>query len=212
MLMRSRRLCHFLFMFLLALSAWGSTIIGFSGPEFGGTTPNGGIYTAFSLGSSYSDVSISAPLGAVFAPFTVNAYLTTQIGPQATLSDQVAATSFTLSPLDDGWVTLFTGLNLPADDYYLIIATPIVNWVLANPGTGVGAPGNEYLGWGSTSKGAAYAPSSLFDSFEPPTYGLAPLFEVSTPEPPGYVLCAAVLLCLIASRLFSSALSSGLSS
>lgn len=53
----------------------------------------------------------------------VDAYLMRQIGPAASLADQVAYGRVRVTGAR-GQVTLFTGLTLPAGDYYLVIYSP----------------------------------------------------------------------------------------
>jgi PEP-CTERM motif len=98
-----------------------------SNPDSGGaleTFPVTVEYTSWTQIGSFSNVSVSAALDGSFPydeAFSGEAYLTTQIGAGTTTADQVAATSWSVAAGAAPPVTLFTGLNLGPDTYYLII-------------------------------------------------------------------------------------------
>ncbi len=85
--------------------------------------PQQTLAVGWSQSNTYTNVNISAQLGTWTGPATGTAYLTTRIGPGTTIADQVAVTAFTFpNTLTD--FTLFTGLTLTPNTYYLTIANP----------------------------------------------------------------------------------------
>jgi hypothetical protein len=82
---------------------------------------------AWSSTTGYSDVTISAELGAAYAsvPFTVSAYLTTAVGPGTTSSSEIASVDLSVSPpaFTPTSVTVFSNLALPPGTYYLTLAS-----------------------------------------------------------------------------------------
>src|SRR5579862_465088 len=129
------------------------------------------------------------------SPATVSAYLTTSIGPGTTVANQVAAATVTIFPSAGpsvGYI-LFSGLNLAAGSYYIVVDTGSlgIGWSGNNAGDGVlsAAPGYTYLG--------SYGLDGLDQSGYEPGYPVSPLFgnpgpaslnfEVSTAPPLRFV-------------------------
>jgi hypothetical protein len=85
---------------------------------------------AFSLSAAFTDVSIDASLVSSLANQTGTAYLTTAIGAGTTAADLIASNGFTFTQVSStttqlGYVNLFSGLSLAADDYFLIFGAPL---------------------------------------------------------------------------------------
>jgi hypothetical protein len=108
---------------------------GYSFPA--GVTPNPGLFNPssvkaadFSFSQPETNVTISALLGTTTSgqspPDQVTAYLVSAIGPSAT-SSPIAEVTVPLSDVAQGSqapTTLFTGLALPAGQYYLVLYDP----------------------------------------------------------------------------------------
>ena len=81
--------------------------------------------------AAYNNVTVSAKLyctpctGKSDASYA-DAYLTTQIGPTVTTAQQIAYARVKVSGTRS-FVTLFSGLTLPAGDYYLVIYSPLAS-------------------------------------------------------------------------------------
>ena len=86
---------------------------------------------AFSLTSDVSNVSIEALFTGSTQDQQATAYLTTALGLGTTQADVVADNSFTLAT---DWVLLFSGLNLAADDYYLVLGAPLTGTTFIRTG------------------------------------------------------------------------------
>jgi hypothetical protein len=77
---------------------------------------------------------------------TLVAYLTTRLGPGTTVADQIAISTFSVGGApQSNFSTIFTGLSLPANTYYLTIAQSAVGpsvaaWVAALSPTITGSP------------------------------------------------------------------------
>jgi hypothetical protein len=74
---------------------------------------------------TYSDVAITVSLNGNDPSYTGTAYLMTKIGPGTTPADEVAQASYAAVGdfvLHD--ITLFTGLTLVPDTYYLVLSAP----------------------------------------------------------------------------------------
>jgi hypothetical protein len=180
---------------------------------------NSVVSTSWSTSNAYTGVSIAVLVNSslVGETPTANAYLTTQIGPGTTVTDEIAHTQFTVpgelpvcSPSSCGAVvTLFSSLSLGPGDYFLTLSStatssPVVGWFPAlDPtvvtDTGV-TPGSSFLGFSV----ASYPPASAFG-----TYPFAMHFIVTgtaatpIPEPPTAILVGLGVLF----RLLSSTLS-----
>jgi hypothetical protein len=138
-----------------------------------GSTGVHGLAVGFALDRAYCHVTISARLnnGGGFAGYASSiAWLTRAIGPEATDRDQVARMAFDLPPLYEGMFPLFTDIDLPAGDYWLVLANPptgrfsYTNWVVSAPLALFKSNGTRYLGTTSvySMEVADYPPSSPF--------------------------------------------------
>jgi hypothetical protein len=92
---------------------------------------------------AYDGVSISFLDDGLGATATGTAYLTTSMGSGTTPADQIAATRLNLPVGPPSVISLFAGLTLPANVYYLIIfADPgsQISWAATNsPNTILGS-------------------------------------------------------------------------
>lgn len=146
-------------------------ILSVGGDDFGATSVNG-LAVGFALYGPYCHVTISARLnnGGGFAGYASSiAYLMRAIGPDATHRDQVARVAFDLPPQFDGRFDLFTDIELPAGDYWLVLVNPpgrfsYTNWSVSAPLALFKSNGARYIGTTSTSPRtlAEYPPSSVF--------------------------------------------------
>lgn len=134
------------------------------------------------LRSPHCHVTIAARLGNGGGEASGVAYLMRAIGPGTSPDDEIAQTPFELPYPFDGWIPLFTNLDLPMGEYWLVIAKPrdktfsSINWILANPMLLNASSAIRYIGTTSytyDSDVADYIPASKFGpKYEP--YG----FEV----------------------------------
>ena len=69
----------------------------------------------------YDGVSISFQGTGISSPAAGTAYLMTSMGPGTTIADQIATTPFSELPGQSSTISLFSGLDLPAGPYYLMI-------------------------------------------------------------------------------------------
>jgi len=147
-----------------------SWIVLYSGQAFG---------VSWTQATSYDDVSITAELTAFGQTSeTGRAFLSTSIGPSATMAGEVAYTAFTF-PSAQGDVALFSGLNLPAGQYYLSLVGDSPDfgsgWIASDSPdieTGVGVTLGESYGF--VSPGLSYLPSSaVYDGGEVPNFTVA---------------------------------------
>ena len=135
---------------LLGLSAGmanAATIVSVSGGTGGilllngASGPSGTAWAFFasswSQTTAYSNVSISATLAAAYGTSTGDkAYLMTQVGPGTTSSEEVASTTFNLPSTSSSPITLFTGLDLGPNTYFLVLASSFnqpAYWTAAIP-------------------------------------------------------------------------------
>jgi hypothetical protein len=140
-------------------------------------------------------VTVAARLGNGGGHAYLDAYLMKAIGPGTTEEDEIARTSFDLTYPYDGWIDLFTDLDLEAGAYWLIVAKPperahsSINWFVAQPAEFRGSCTALYLGSKSYtfhSDAAEYLPASKFvEKYEP--YGFQ--FEVSEVREVGSEAC-----------------------
>jgi uncharacterized protein (TIGR03382 family) len=206
-----------LLVLLAAVPARASVIVVTSSATSNPSNCGGIDYLAsWSQSIGYTGVSISAVLAS--APGSGDtaglAYLMNQIGPGTDASNEVAAPQpIVLSAgTPAGWVSLFTGLDLEAGDYYLVIrnygvgpdaGAPLVIWdqggtsssdVTTQLGTGVSQPAQPY----QLACCLGYAPSGSYS----PGGGkfVAGLFSVTgeaVPEPAVPALCMAALCAFV---------------
>lgn len=147
-----------------------------------------------------TDVSISANVRYQTTVNTLNAYLTTSVGPGAAI---VASTTLTVANAGFADVQLFSGLSLNAGTYYLVLSGTQVVWALSSAPTVTtfaGVVNNPEL----FANGANGSP----DFVTPPNSVLVPtstftsdrhLYSVTgtpTPEPSTLAFAAAGLLLL----------------
>jgi hypothetical protein len=185
------------------------TILQVSGPVdytvAGGDPDQFGNYSfmvvSWNQANAYDSVNISFSGNGMFSTATGTAYLTTLMGPGTTVADEIASAAFS-APVDPlSPISLFSGLNLPAGSYYLMIfadpgsqfAWDATNSPTTTLGTGVtpnfAAADAEYL-----IGGMPYAPY-------PPASGYVIGFQddllvdvTSTPEPSALSMLAAYVL------------------
>jgi hypothetical protein len=124
---------------------------------------NEAIAVSFNLSASFDDVSFSAPLicgSCTFTAFLMQA----RLGPSATVGDLVQAASFTGIPLGG---TLFSGLDLVADDYFVVVANlgaPSIIWEGgASPNVFSIAGVTHLEDWASSTFDVTFPPASVFD-------------------------------------------------
>jgi hypothetical protein len=196
---------------LFAHGALAGTIVSVDGPDTSNVSVDNPIDQILAVGwtssSDYSDVSIAAEVGNYSDFSTITAFLTTAVGPGETDADQIA--TYTFSPgagpeLD----TLFSGLDLSAGTYYLVLAGQFSQWW----GAGSADAATLTADTGVTFLGDSYTNSTLnanlpASAFMPTDSGL--LFQVtdgasdmsSTPEPAsGLLLTAGFALLLFRKR------------
>jgi len=118
---------------------------------------------SFHLDNAVNNVSISASLNCSMCDFT--AYLMQgNFGPSASVADLVQAMNFSGVPLGG---ELFSGLNLAADNYYVILenlSSGSVIWEGGSSPLVTALPGVHHLDdWSSTVFDPTFAPNSLFD-------------------------------------------------
>jgi hypothetical protein len=206
---------------LLAFSAVvnADTILQVSGPiDFsvftGNPDPFGNlIYSvaSWTQTTEYEGVSISFLGNGVSSPATGTAYLTTSMGLGTTMADQIASTTFSAPAGPTSPISLFSGLSLPANTYYLTIfadAGSQIEWAATNSpittlGDGVG------LNF-SAAVGENLLPFGSFDPYPPatePFFGFQDnlLLDVSSvPEPSTLSLLAVCCLAAVFLRPFSA--------
>ncbi|HYC93359.1 MAG TPA: hypothetical protein VEO54_29400 [Thermoanaerobaculia bacterium] len=124
-------------------------------------------------------VTVAARLGNGGGHAYLDAYLMRAIGPGTTEEDEIARTSLDLQYPHDGWVDLFSGLDLEPGLYWLIVGRPrerahsSINWFVAQPGELVTGCGAQYAGSRSFtfhSDAAEYLPASKFAKKYEPYY------------------------------------------
>ena len=147
------------------------------------------------LKGEHHHVSVSAHLGNGGGRASVEAYLMRSIGAGTNRGDEVAWTSMDLKYPFDGWVDLFTDLDLGPGEYWLIIAKPketafsSINWFVLQPRDWGGACDSILLGAKSytfQTDTAEYLPASKFERKDQP-YVFE--FEVSELRPAGSTDC-----------------------
>lgn len=123
------------------------------------TTVSQSVITAsWRFTADFRNVSISAMLGHYLdEPVTGRAWLTREIGPNADAADVVAFSTFSIPFTDQSltdpppsWVTLFSGLDLAADDYYLTLGSSsgTAGWFLDDQGATISEmPGVDLLSY-----------------------------------------------------------------
>ena len=122
-------------------------------------------------------------------PQIATAYLVTSIGPGTTVANQVATATITVSPYAGPSVNyvVFSGIDLPAGSYYLVIDTGSngIGWSGDNAGAGVlsEVPGYTYLG--------SYGLDGYGQSGYEPGYPASPLYGNPGPASLNFVVATA---------------------
>lgn len=124
---------------------------------------NEAIAVSFNLSAPFNAVSFSAPLICDSCTFTMF-LMQARLGPSATVGDLVQATSFTGIPLGG---TLFSGVDLVADDYFVVVANlggPSIIWEGGASPLVSGDPAVTHLeDWASSTFDPTFPPTSVFD-------------------------------------------------
>jgi hypothetical protein len=158
------RLSHFLLLFTAFVGGINAgTILDVAGPNNwpispAANDPGNHIYLVASWTQTieYSNVDIAFRGNGVSSTATGTAYLTTRMGSGTTAADQVALRSFNAPSPPSSWISLFSGLTLPANSYYLMIfADPgsVIAWDATSPDTATTTLG----------AGVTLTPSFLYD-------------------------------------------------
>jgi hypothetical protein len=210
--------------------AQAATVVSVSGPNdinTAVTTLGNSLAVGFSLGSSYTNGSVAASLIAFGGGGTWNldAYLTTRVGPGTTAADVVAHRAETITipgssystPYNITPFTVFSGLNLNAGSYYLILAgtygTANVSWVETRASVTTTAldAGASVLATALMAAGDPFLPASGFIDISG-DIGNSFWYDVTgdrvltgTPEPTSMALCVVPLLSLAGRRLLRRA-------
>ena len=157
--------------------------------------------------NAFSNVSISAALestGDTALPAT--AWLLTALGPSTTAADILATTNISVPVGNTSELPLFSGLDLAAGTYYLLISGPgdLIDWQFTNNS-------NISTGAGTTWNGGQYSDFSNLDPAFPPGGDFLPYGDTdntgimlvtgdsttATPEPGTWMLIGTGLLGLI---------------
>ena len=179
---------------VLPLAAQNSQVlISIGGADFG-TTGINALGAGWSLEQRHVNVQISAELSNGGGSGRGIAYLMRSIGPGTTCGAEVAQTKFDLPLGFHGMLTLFTGLDLPRGDYWLVFSHPrsgpfsYANWHVSNPATFTTASTVRYLGTTFLSSAddiAEYVPASNFGIMTGQwAYHLEVTGEPAGPAPP----------------------------
>lgn len=147
---------------------------------------------------------------------TGEAYLTTAIGPGATVADEVASATLTSSATGLHTITAFTGLTLGPGTYYLSYLANVVGddlyWRATQNAASVG-PGVSDQGGFIALIGTPVAPyppatsSTVWAAVAPSPWTVLPVLEISgtreasaVPEPGGLVLLATAVGMMVTIR------------
>ncbi len=149
---------------------------------------------SWTISQTYSDVSIFASLFNALPSAMGVAYLTTEVGPQATSATLVDSTTFTIGP-DQTDIELFNEPSLGAGTYYLTLfgtSNPAdFGWLYVAGASLVAGPGviegprlfaNAAFD-AATSVNAAYPPGSTFTDFTSGARVIVSITGTPIPEP-----------------------------
>jgi hypothetical protein len=182
-----KSLCCFIAAVVFSCGSLNASVIAqVGGPTYVGTgIGNGNGQQAAAMGFALyigaQNVSISAPMSVLLENTPVTAYLSTQIGPGTTQSDVIAKANFVLPPNTSDPnnyqftnETFFSGLNLPAGNYYLsLVETDGTNeagagLVFSGSQTFLFPPGvSGFLGtFGANSQSGTFAPGFSYSNLE----------------------------------------------
>ncbi len=158
--------------------------------------------------SAYTNVSISVAVGTDDGSTgTGEAFLMNEIGPAATGINELAEGSFTIPAGGDSLELLFSGLNLPAGSYFLLLADPTGDGLdlwrfTSNSNVTVGA-GVTYDGGQFSTTGAAFIPANTFVPYNDTEFSgrMQVTGTSSVPEPSSLILLGTCLLGAAALRL-----------
>jgi hypothetical protein len=200
--------CFYLAFTLLACSrpARSGVIVSVGGSTIG-YTGAAGISAGWSMSAAQTNVTISAHLGnGNSLPSTGIAYLTNSIGPGTTLANEISQANVLLAcTFCDQDVVLFSGLDLPAGNYWITFGAPAppisyLNWAASNPASVAAGPGSSYTGFAYLVDG--YGPFPPGSSFIFPAqlsrfaYQFSVTSATSIPEPATLSLVGVALLAL----------------
>ena len=199
--------CFYLAFTLLACSgtAISGVIVSVGGPVFG-YTGAAGISAGWSM-SAAQTVTISAHLGnGNSLPSAGIAYLTNSIGPGTTLANEISEANVLLTcTFCDQDVVLFSGLNLPAGNYWITFGAPApptsyLNWAASNPASVAAGSGSSYTGfaylvdgYGTFPPGSSFIFPAQLSQF---AYQFSVTSAASIPEPATLSLVGITLLAL----------------
>jgi uncharacterized protein (TIGR03437 family) len=170
-----------------------TTILSVSGPTSGYVTP--GLFPSttlafpFTVGQAYTGVSISVALTGTFSG---TAYLTTQIGPSATASSQIATAPYSSSG-PNAFQVVLQGISLSPGTYYVVLSTsqytpPQGLATTISPVTTADYGASTPYGFYASASGNAFAPSDSFTLValtDPGKVGGTPLMNITgTVSPP----------------------------
>jgi hypothetical protein len=202
---------------LFGTSLSATTILSVTGPVSGspGIAPNQTIAISFTIGQSYSNVSISVDLQSTFYG---TAYLTTALGPGTTYANQIASSSFvSTTPLNNPgtFQTILRGISIVPGTYFLVLSTTQSgNLVTGTPawsatsspvtvadlGASLGGTG-YYVSFTFApciDTGSGYPPAEPFCNYEfvqnmTPEFVMTgtPIAQVQVHLPPGDLFCSA---------------------
>jgi hypothetical protein len=186
----------------------GATIVSVGGvPSFSGSVGmEQSQTTAFSTSSAYANVTISALISGP-ATETVDAWLTTSVGPGTTAGDVITSTSLNFPGFPATLTPIFSGLALPAGTYYLTLYNPSNtngSWSATATPVITAAPGATHVFSGyhiELSPPTAFAPEEIYAALSGQATHL--IYDVSTaaiPEPGTFAAGVGALLLAAAVR------------
>lgn len=149
-----------------------------TGGDMAFPVPIQGQAIAFALADPHCGVTIEVRLGNGGGRAPVEAYLMERVGPDVDEADEIARTSLELGYPHDGWITLFSGLDLEQGGYWLVVGKPkarahsSLNWFASKPGDVTTTCGVRWVTSRSFifhSDAAEYLPASNFapQKYEP---------------------------------------------
>jgi len=205
---------------LFSIAAHAETIISVEGPSVGEPLGIGFNLQVLAVGwsqsTAFSAVNITADVAGFYPQVTVDAWLTTRIGPGTTALDQIAETSVLVST-DMQPVNLFSDLALGPGTYYLVLSASTVGvWggtEKASDAVVTSAPGvtrDDRLLAANFYNGLPdylFPPDSTFQDFPTSFYGYNLVYDVtSAPEPSLFFLTCASLIGAVMRTRFKTGL------
>jgi hypothetical protein len=196
--------CICLVLFGLTLRA--TTVVSENGTPSGSVNGGIGLEASWTSSVAYTNVDITVPVGSgsVVDSGTDTFFLTNQIGPGTTTANEIARTTVTVPGGVDSVVTIFSGLTLPAGNYFLVLGgpfTPALFWTFSDSPTITAGPGVTFNNTGAASPNCGfclYVPATVFDTSSqfPFIFGVSGTAAV-VPEPSPAVLLWPGLFILI---------------